>query len=74
MITERPRRTLRYPNDIDPILGYAPGRILTDDLLDYRSEQAAEAVLLLDDQAGYNDFKAIYAPLHTPGSAVVGPL
>jgi L-seryl-tRNA(Ser) seleniumtransferase len=46
MITERPRRTLRYPNDIDPILGYAPGRILTDDLMDYRSEQAAEGVLL----------------------------
>ena len=25
----------------------------------------AEAVLLLDDEAAYNDFKAIYAPLHT---------
>src|SRR6516225_2548116 len=36
----------RYPNDIDPILGYAPGRILTDSVMDYRSEQAAEAVLL----------------------------
>lgn len=36
----------RYPKDIDPVLGYAPGRILTDDLMDYRSEQAAEAVLL----------------------------
>jgi len=39
-------RAKRYPNDIDPVLGYAPGRILTDDLTDYRSEQAAEAVLL----------------------------
>lgn len=28
------------------MLGYAPGRILTDELMDYRSEQAAEAVLL----------------------------
>jgi hypothetical protein len=32
---------------------------------------AAEAVLLLDDQASYNDFKAIYAPLHTPDSKIV---
>lgn len=39
-------RTKRYPDDIDPVLGYAPGRILTDELMDYRSEQAAEAVLL----------------------------
>lgn len=37
---------LRYPSDIDPVLGYAPGRILTDELMDYRSEQVAEAVLL----------------------------
>ena len=28
----------------------------------------SEAVLLLDDQAAYNDFKAIYAPLHTPNA------
>jgi hypothetical protein len=33
---------------------------------------AAEAVLLLDDQAEYNDFKAIYAPLHTPDARIVG--
>jgi hypothetical protein len=32
---------------------------------------AAEAVLLLDDQAGYNDFKAIYAPLHTPDARIM---
>ena len=32
---------------------------------------AAEAVLLLDDQATYNDFKAIYAPLHTPNAKIV---
>jgi hypothetical protein len=31
---------------------------------------AAEALLLFDNQAGFNDFKAIYAPLHTPGSRV----
>ncbi|MBN8871977.1 MAG: hypothetical protein J0H67_03995 [Rhodospirillales bacterium] len=31
---------------------------------------AAEAVLLLDDQAAFNDFKAIYAPLHTPDAKV----
>ncbi len=29
---------------------------------------ASEAVLLLDGQADYNDFKAIYAPLHVPGA------
>ena len=32
---------------------------------------AAEAVLLLDNQATYNDFKAIYAPLHTPNAKIV---
>jgi len=32
---------------------------------------AAEAVLLLDDRADYNDFKAIYAPLHTPDAKIV---
>jgi hypothetical protein len=31
----------------------------------------AEAVLLLDDQAAYNDFKAIYAPLNTPDAKIV---
>ncbi|HEY8289480.1 MAG TPA: hypothetical protein VIG49_09440 [Acetobacteraceae bacterium] len=31
----------------------------------------SEAVLLLDDQAAYNDFKAIYAPLHTPDARVL---
>jgi hypothetical protein len=31
---------------------------------------AAEAVLLLDDEAAFNDFKAIYAPLHTPDAKV----
>ena len=30
----------------------------------------AEAVLLLDNQAAYNDFKAIYAPLHTPDAKI----
>jgi SAM-dependent methyltransferase len=30
----------------------------------------AEAVLLLDDEAAYNDFKAIYAPLHTPDAKI----
>lgn len=29
---------------------------------------ASEALLLLDDQAAYNDFKAIYAPLHVPNA------
>ncbi len=32
---------------------------------------AGEALLLGDNQAAFNDFKAIYAPLHTPGSRVV---
>ncbi|HEX2941879.1 MAG TPA: hypothetical protein VHO91_12600, partial [Rhodopila sp.] len=31
----------------------------------------SESVLLLDNQAAYNDFKAIYAPLHTPDAKVV---
>jgi MFS family permease len=30
----------------------------------------AEAVLLGDDEAAYNDFKAIYAPLHTPNAKI----
>ena len=29
---------------------------------------AGEALLLADDAAGYNEYKAIYAPLHVPGS------
>ncbi|HEX3574815.1 MAG TPA: hypothetical protein VHU42_09465, partial [Rhodopila sp.] len=32
---------------------------------------AVESVLLLDDQAAYNDFKAIYAPLHTPDARIL---
>jgi hypothetical protein len=32
---------------------------------------AGEALLLLDPQAAFNDFKAIYAPLHTPDAKVV---
>jgi hypothetical protein len=32
---------------------------------------AAETVLLLGDQADYNDFKTIYAPLHTPDAKIV---
>jgi L-seryl-tRNA(Ser) seleniumtransferase len=36
----------RYPNAIDPVLGYAPGTILVDDLADFRSVRAAEDVLL----------------------------
>ena len=36
----------RYPNAIDPVLGYAPGTILVDDLTDFRCVRAAEDVLL----------------------------
>ncbi len=32
---------------------------------------ASEALLMLGSQAGYNDFKAIYAPLHVPDSHVL---
>ena len=32
---------------------------------------ASEALLLLDDRAEYNDFKAIYAPLHVPDAKQV---
>jgi hypothetical protein len=32
---------------------------------------AAEVVLLTDNHAEYNDFKAIYAPLHTPDARIV---
>ena len=35
---------------------------------------AAEAVLLLDPRAEYNDFKAIYAPAHVPGAQQVAEL
>ncbi len=31
----------------------------------------SEALLLLDDRAAYNDFKAIYAPMHTPNAQLV---
>ena len=32
---------------------------------------SAESVLLLDNSAAYNDFKGIYAPLHTPDAKIV---
>ncbi len=32
---------------------------------------AGEAMLLLDNTAAFNDFKAIYAPLHVPGAKVL---
>ena len=35
---------------------------------------AAEAVLLLDGRADYNDFKAIYAPLHTPDAKILASI
>lgn len=34
----------------------------------------AEALLILGNQADYNDFKAIYAPLHTPDAKILGEL
>ena len=35
---------------------------------------AGEALLLLDDRAAFNDFKAIYAPLHVPGSRMAAQI
>ena len=35
---------------------------------------AAEALLLLDNQAAFNDFKAIYAPLHVPNAKTLATL
>ncbi|GAC1345718.1 MAG: hypothetical protein NVSMB18_26010 [Acetobacteraceae bacterium] len=35
---------------------------------------ASEAALLADNRAGYNDFKAIYAPLHTPDARQVAEI
>ena len=35
---------------------------------------ACEAALLVGSQAGYNDFKAIYAPLHVPNSRVLAEI
>lgn len=35
---------------------------------------AGEALLLLDNQAAFNDYKAIYAPLHVPGSRTLATI
>ncbi len=35
---------------------------------------ASEALLILDDQAAFNDFKAIYAPLHVPNSKTLAEI
>ena len=35
---------------------------------------ATEALLLLGPQASFNDFKAIYAPLHTPNAKIIGEI
>jgi L-seryl-tRNA(Ser) seleniumtransferase len=52
--------TKRYPNRIDPILGYAPGTILPDDLADFRCVRAAEDVLLHRyKQEGYDGVKNV---------------
>ncbi|MBI1735790.1 MAG: hypothetical protein HYR51_11510 [Candidatus Rokubacteria bacterium] len=50
----------RYPNAIDPVLGYAPGTILVDDLADFRSVRAAEEVLLARyRKEGYDGIKNV---------------
>ena len=38
--------TLDYPHDMDPLLGYTRGVIISTDVEDYRSVRAAEAVLV----------------------------
>jgi hypothetical protein len=35
---------------------------------------AGEALLILDNEAAFNDFKAIYAPLHVPGSKTLAEI
>lgn len=36
----------RYRNDVDVVLGYAPGTIIADEVAEYRCVRAAEAILL----------------------------
>ena len=47
------------------------GRLLRVGLASLVALLASEAVLLLNPQAEYNDFKAIYAPLHVPDAKQV---
>ena len=54
----------RLLRDRTPSLGRHAGRRR-------RADSRAEALLLLDNQAQFNDFKAIYAPLHTPDARIV---
>ncbi|MFQ5933154.1 MAG: hypothetical protein ACE5KI_00755 [Dehalococcoidia bacterium] len=39
-------RTMKYPHDMEPLLGYTRGVIINSDVDDYRSVRAAEAVLV----------------------------
>ncbi len=53
---------------------FVPGRRWIIVLATLLALVAAEALLLLDDQAQFNDFKPIYAPLHTPDARVLAEL
>lgn len=53
---------------------FVPGRRWPVVLATLLTLLAAEALLLLDDQAQFNDFKPIYAPLHTPDARVLAEL
>src|SRR5208282_215897 len=53
---------------------FVPGRRWPVVLATLLALGAAEALLLLDDQARFNDFKPIYAPLHTPDARVLAEL
>jgi hypothetical protein len=53
---------------------FVPGRRWVIVLATLLALVAAEALLLLDDQAQFNDFKPIYAPLHTPDARVLAEL
>ncbi len=61
-----------------PVLGVAvlfvPGRGWLVVLATLGALAGAEALLLLNDQAQFNDFKPIYAPLHTPDARVLARL
>lgn len=65
---------LLLPLTLAALWGLRPARAPIAAIAALAALLAGEALLLLDDHAAYNEFKAIYAPLHVPNSRTLAVL